>query len=540
MTQLTAMHAVVKVLESEGVETVFGVPDPSLAPLYDGLRGSSIRRVTARDGERAANAADGYSRATGRVGVCVGTLKPTDAHLVAGLHTAMSDSVPLLAITAQTPAPHLDRHHLGAVDVGALVRSVVKRSYLADRPEPLPWVLRDAFRLAREGRPGPVHVTVPTHVLAERVAYAPDADAPLGPHRTAPNPLAIERALDLLLAADRPLLLPGGGVVSADAAAELVELAERLQIPVLPTLMGWGTIPDDHPLYAGLAGVRVQTRAGNEALLDADLVLAIGARFAEHHTGDLDVYRGDRTFIHIDVDPTELGRVFGPDLGIVGDAQLALRALLEGARRRVGPGRDGNAWAARVPHRRAALARRDDHDETPIKPQRVFRELNRHFDARTVFVTAIDVYDLVSGQFQEAYHPRQHLIRGRSGPPGWELAACTGAKLARPDATVVGVVSDRTALTEELAVAARHAVPFVVVLLDAAGRTDDVPGTDALARRVERPDSIGAALDWAIETSERHRRPALVDVAIERAAAHSAHPSLMVSCIPDVSSVQLR
>lgn len=540
MTQLTAMHAAVKVLESEGVDTVFGVPDPSLALLYDGLSGSSIRRLTARHGESAANAADGYSRATGRVGVCVGTLKATDANLVAGLHTAMSDSVPLLAITAQTPSAHVDRHHLGAVDVGAMVRSVVKRSYLADRPEQLPWVLRDAFRLAREGRPGPVHVAVPTDVLAEPTAYAPDADSPLAPHRAAPNPLAIERALDRLLAADRPLLLPGGGVVSADAAAELIELAELLQIPVLPTLMGWGTIPNDHPLYAGLAGVRVQTRAGNEALLDADLVLAIGARCAEHHTGDLDVYRGDRTFIHIDVDPTELGRVFGPDLGIVGDAKLALQALLEGARRRVGPGRNGNDWAARVPHRRAALARRDDHDETPIKPQRVFRELNRHFDAATVFVTAIDLYEIVSGQFQEAHHPRQHLIRGRSGPPGWELAACMGAKLGRPDTTVVGVVGDRTGLVEELSVAARHAVPLVVVLLEAADRTDEPPDLGAFARRVERPDAIAAALEWAVATAERHRRPALVDVAIERAATRVAHPSLMVSCIPDVSSVQLR
>jgi tartronate-semialdehyde synthase len=279
-------------------------------------------------------------------------------------------------------------------------------------------------------------------------------------------------------------------------------------------------------------GVHIRTRAGNEALLDADLVLAIGARFAGRHTGDLDVYRGERKFIHIDVDATQIGRVFGPDLGIVSDARLALEALLQAARRRVGLGRNGNAWAARVPHRRTSLACRDDHDDIPIKPQRVFRELNRHFGAGTVFVAAADIFELCSGQLQEIYSPRHYLICGQPGPRAWEVPACTGAKLGRPEATVVGVISERsfTAVIEELSVARRHAVPFVLVMLNTVHRMDHarvMEGMGTSGRRVEHPNAIGAALKWAVETSERHRRPALVEVITEPVEPCTAVPSLM-------------
>lgn len=540
MTQVPAMQAVVNVLESEGVDTIFGVPDASFLPLYDALRNSSIRHLTVRNEVSGAHAADGYSRATGRIGVCVGATRPGGTNLVAGLYTAMTDSVPLLTITGQSPLAWLERDGLRSVDVAALVRPVVKRSYVANRADQLPWVFRDAFRLMREGRPGPVHIDLPIDVQRATITYDPDTDSRLTPARTAPNSIAIERALDLLLEAERPLLMPGGGVIGADAATELVELAELLQIPVLPTLMGWGAIPNDHPLYVGLAGMHIQTRAGNEALLDSDLVLAIGARFADRHTGDLDVYRGDRRFIHIDVDPTQIGHVFGPDLGIVSDAKLALRSLLEAAHRRPGLDREGNAWAARVPLRRVALARRDDHDDVPVKPQRVFRELNRCFGPDTVFVTAISLYELFSGQFQEVYGPRRYLICGQAGPPEWEVSACTGAKLGSPETTVVGVVGDYAfeSMIEEVSVARQHDVPFVIVMLNTGHSTDHVrvmEGMGAFARRVERPGEIGAALGWAVETSERHRRPALVEVITERVDHRVANPSLMVSCIPDAS-----
>jgi tartronate-semialdehyde synthase len=546
MSKMPAMEAVVKVLESEGVDTIFGIPGASILPLYDALRGSSIRHLTVRHEEGGTHAADGYSRATGRIGVCVGTSGPAGTNMVTGLYTAMADSVPILTITGQVPLSQLDREGFQAVDIAEIVKPVVKKSYLVSQPDQLPWVFREAFRIMREGRPGPVHIDLPIDVQLATIAYDADADSPLTVFRTAPNPIAIERALDLLLEAERPLLMPGGGVILADASAELVELAELLQVPVLPTLMGWGTIPNDHPLYAGLAGIQTQTRAGNEALLDSDVVLAVGARFADRHTGDLDVYRGDRKFIHIDVEPTQIGRVFGADLGIVSDAKLALQALLEAARKRVGAGRSGNGWAARVPARRVALARKSDHDNVPVKPQRVFRELNEFFDRDTVFVTAIGLYQIFSGQFQEVYKPRHYLICGQAGPLGWEVSACTGAKLGLPDKTVVGVVGDYSFqfLMEEVAVACQYEVPFVIVMLNNAylglirqaslkydmnyavnidfdesygmDHVKVMEGMGALGRRVERPEDIRAALEWAVAAADEHRRPVLVEIMTER------------------------
>jgi tartronate-semialdehyde synthase len=546
MSQMPAMQAVVSVLESEGVDTIFGIPGAAILPLYDALRGSSIRHLTVRHEEGATHAADGYSRATGGIGVAAGTSGPAGTNMVTGLYTAWADSVPILTLTGQVPVAQLDREGFQAVDIAEIVKPVVKKSYLVTQPDQLPWVFREAFQIMREGRPGPVHIDLPIDVQLATISYDPTADGPLPVHRTAPHPAAIERALDLLLAAERPLLMPGGGVILADACAELVELAELLQVPVVPTLMGWGSIPNDHPLYAGLAGIQTQTRAGNEALLGSDLVLAVGARFADRHTGDLDVYRGARRFIHIDVESTQIGRVFGPDLGIVADAKLALQALVDAARRRLVAPRAATTWATRVPDRRRDLARKTDYDNVPIKPQRVFQEINEFFDGDTVFVTAIGLYQIWSGQFQEVFQPRHYLICGQAGPLGWEISACTGAKLGRPEKTVVGVVGDYSFqfLMEEIAVACQYEVPFVLVMLnnaylglirqaeqkyemnyavdigyDGSYGIDHVKvmeGMGGFARRVERPEDIPTALEWAVATSEERRRPVLVEVIIER------------------------
>lgn len=553
--RMPAMEAIVRVLESEGVDTVFGIPGAAILPFYKALIDSSIRHITVRHEEGGTHAADGYSRATGKIGVCAGTSGPAGTNMVTGLYTAIADSVPILTITGQVPVDQLDREGFQAVNIAEIVRPVVKKSYLVSQAAQLPWVFREAFQIMRSGRPGPVHIDLPVDVQQELITYDPEADAPLPVHRQAPHPAAVERALDLLLEAERPLLMPGGGVITAEASDVLVELAELLQIPVLPTLMGWGAIPNDHPLYVGLAGIQTQTRAGNAALLESDLVLAVGARFAERHIGDVEVYTRGRRFIHIDVEPTQLGKVLSPDLGIVADARLALEALLEAARQRVGR-RDTSWWAARVPERREQLARRTDYDDVPIKPQRVFREVNEFFDADTVFVTAIGLYQIWSGQFQEVYQPRHYLICGQAGPLGWEIPACIGVKMAQPDKAVVGVVGDYSFqfLMEEVAVACQYEVAFVLVMLNNAYlglirqaelkfemshgvdiAFDDSYGIDhvkvmegmgAFGRRVSEPDEIASALAWATETAERERRPVLVEVLIEREANAAMGPAL--------------
>ncbi len=537
-----------RVLESEGVEVLFGIPGASVLPLYKALlQRGSIRHITVRHEEGGTHAADAYSRATGKIGVAVGTSGPAGTNMVTGLYTALADSVPILTITGQVPVGKLHQEAFQAVDIAELVRPVVKKSYLVKEAAQLPWVFRDAFRTMREGRPGPVHVDLPLDVAQEEIRYDPEADAPLPVTPMRPNPAAVERALDMLLAAERPLIMPGGGVITANAAEALVELAEHLQIPVLPTLMGWGSIPTDHPLYVGLAGIQTQTRAGNRVFLESDLVLAVGARFAERHVGDVEVYRGERKFIHVDVEPSQIGRIFGPDLGVVGDARLTLEALIEAARRRTGP-REPAEWSEHTLDLRRRLRRRTDFDDVPIKPQRVFREINEFFDPDTVFVTAIGLYQIWSAQFQEVYKPRHYLICGQAGPLGWEVPACLGAKLGRPDNLVVGVVGDYSFefLMEEIAVACQFEVPYVLVMLNNAYMGlirqaehnydmnfgvdlayDESYGMDhvkvmesmgAFGRRVTQPEEIQPALAWAVEVSERERRPALVEVLIEREA----------------------
>lgn len=550
------MEAVIKVLESEGVEVIFGIPGAAILPFYKALQSSSIRHLTMRHEEGATHAADGYARASGRVGVAVGTSGPAGTNMVTGLYTAWADSIPILTITGQAPTSMLHKEGFQAVDITEIVRPVVKKSYLVREAAQLPWVFREAFRVMREGRPGPVHIDLPLDVQRAEIEYDPEVDGPLPVHRPGPNPRAIEKALEMLLAAERPILLAGGGVILADASDALVALAEYLQVPVIPTLMGWGSIPADHPLYVGLAGIQTQTLAGNRAFLESDLVLAVGARFAERHTGALDVYRGSRKFIHIDIEPTQIGRIFGPDLGIVADARLALEALLDAARRRTAP-RPPSAWVRRVQELKRRLRRKMDFDQVPIKPPRVFAAINECFGPDTLFVTAIGLYQIWSGQFQQVYKPRHYLVCGQAGPLGWEVPACLGAKLARPDLQVVGVVGDYSFqfLMEEVAVAVQYRVPYVLIMLnngylglirqpqkyqygmnfavdisyDGGYGMDHVKVMEAmgaLGRRVERPEELREAFEWAVRESERTRRPALVEVLIEREADAAMGPSL--------------
>jgi len=319
--------------------------------------------------------------------------------------------------------------------------------------------------------------------------------------------------------------------------------------------MGKGAIPEDHPLYAGTVGIQTTHRFANQIFLESDAVLAIGARFADRHTGELETYRRGRKFVHVDVDPNQLGRVFPPDLGIASDAKLALEAFLAQAEGTIG----SDAWVERVGELRATLTRRTDFDNVPIKPPRVYQELNEFFGPDTIFVTAIGLYQIWSGQFQMTYRPRHYLCCGQAGPLGWEVPACIGAKLARPDQLVVGVVGDYSFqfLMEEVAVAVQYRVPFVLVMVNNAylglirqaelpygmnyevsiayDGPDGHPGIDHVAImeamgaagvRVTEPQEIAPALAWAVETSEARRVPALVEIMVEREANAAMGPAI--------------
>ena len=560
MPRMKPMDAVVKVLEDEGVRYAFGIPGAAILPLYDALRNSTqIRHLTVRHEEGGTHAADGWARVTGEPGISIGTSGPAGTNMITGLYTALADSIPIICITGQAARGVLHKEAFQAVDIVEIARPVTKWAVQVKETAQLPWAFRRAFQVAREGRPGPVLIDLPIDVQkGPEIEYDPALDGRLEVTRPAPNPHAVATALDMLCAADRPLLLAGGGVIVADAAAELVALAEYLQVPVTPTLMGKGAIPEDHPLYAGIVGIQTSHRFANQLFLESDLVLAVGARFGDRHTGELNTYRGTRTFIHIDVDPLQIGRVFPAELGIVSDARLALQALLDRARETTAA-RKPDDWVERVAKLRAAMTRRTDFDDVPIKPPRVYKELNEFFGPETIFVTAIGLYQIWSGQFQTTHRPRHYLCCGQAGPLGWEVPACIGAKLARPDQLVVGVVGDYSFqfLMEEVAVAVQYQVPFVLVMVNNAYlgliRQAELPyemnfevdlffegpgghsGLDHVAlmeamgaagRRVTRPEEIAPALAWAVETSEARRVPALVEIMVEREANAAMGPAI--------------
>lgn len=557
MARMTAMEAAVRVMQSEGVELVFGVPGAAILPLYDALRKSNtIRHVLVRHEEGGTHAAEGYTRAkAGRIGVNLGTSGPAGTNMVTGLYSAMADSIPILCITGQAPRAKLHKEDFQAIDVAAITAPVTKWSTTVMEGAQVPWVFRKAFHLMRSGRPGPVHIDLPIDVQREIIEYDFEADEPLYVERPRPGLKAISRAVDMLLKAERPLIVAGGGVINAEAHENLVKFAELTNTPVVPTLMGWGTIPDDHPLNAGMVGLQTQHRYGNATFLESDFVLGIGNRWANRHTGSVDVYTEGRKFVHIDIDPTQIGRVFCPDLGIVADAGLALEALVAQARERKAAGEipSREDWVSEVQERKRTMLRKTDFDNVPIKPQRVFQEINKAFDDNTQFVTAIGLYQILSGQLQKINKPRNYLICGQAGPLGWEVSACTGAKLANPEKNVVGIVGDYSLqfLIEELAVAAQYKVPFVMVLLNNAylglirqasmaykmdyevqlsfqninapelGEygVDHVKAAEAFgcrAIRVFEPEKIAAAIAWAQREAEQSKVPVIVEVITER------------------------
>src|SRR3954451_18027494 len=322
MAKMTAAQAAIWVLEKEGITQAFGVPGAAINPFYAAMRKQgTIAHILARHVEAASHMAEGYTRAkAGNIGVCIGTSGPAGTDMITGLYSAQADSIPILCITGQAPRARLYKEDFQAVDIESISKPVAKWSVTVREPAQVPGTFQQAFHLMRSGRPGPVLIDLPFDVQMAEIEFDPDTYAPLPAYKPAATRAQIEKALDMLSAAERPLIVAGGGIVNADAADLLVEFAELVGVPVIPTLMGWGTIPDDHPLMAGMVGLQTSHRYGNATFLESDFVLGIGNRWANRHTGGLDVYRRGRTFVHVDIEPTQIGRVFPPDYGVTSDA----------------------------------------------------------------------------------------------------------------------------------------------------------------------------------------------------------------------------
>ena len=554
---MRAVDAAVKILELEGATQTFGLPGAAINPFYDAMRKhGGIKHILARHVEGASHMADGYTRAkAGNIGVCIGTSGPAGTDMITGLYAAAADSVPILCITGQAPVARLHKEDFQAVDIAAIAQPVTKWAATILEPGQVPGAFQQAFHLMRSGRPGPVLIDLPFDVQMAEIDFDPDTYTPLPVYAPSASRAQVDKALDMLCAAERPLLVAGGGIINADASELLVELAELLQVPVIPTLMGWGAIPDDHPLMAGMAGLQTAHRYGNATLLDSDFVLGIGNRWANRWTGGLDVFRAGRTFVHVDVEPTQIGRVFAPDYGIVSDARAALELFVAAARDRKASLQlpDYGVWVKECQQRKATMHRRTSFADVPIKPQRVYQEMNSSFGRDTVYVSTIGLSQIAGGQFLHVFGPRHWINAGQAGPLGWTLPAALGVRAALPDAEVVALSGDYDFqfMIEELAVGAQFNLPYIHVLVNNAylglirqsqrgfkmdyevslsfdnvnapevngygvDHVSVAEGLGCKAIRVFDPDQLGEAFDQARKLMVEFRVPVVVEVILER------------------------
>jgi len=552
MSKISVAKAVVKILEDEGVESAFGIPGAAINPVYGELANSKqIKHFIAHHEEGACHAADGYARASGKVGVCLCTSGPAATNFVTGLYTAQVDSIPIVAMTGQNVRAQLGKQAFQSVEIAEIVKPVTKKSYCVMEPDRVPGVMREAFRIAREGRPGPVLIDLPLDVQKEEIEYDPELDSSLDIYVPEPDMRKIEKAIDMILAADAPVMLLGGGVIVANATQEFAELAEYLSIPVIATYMGKGGIPADHPLYAGHIGTMINTPFGLKTFLESDLVLGVGCRFVDRHTGTLDVYTKGRKFIHIDIEPTQIGKIIPTELGIVSDAKTALKALLDVAERKTSR-RVPSERVKQIPQLRKQMVRKLDFDSVPIKPQRIYKEINEFFDEDTIFTTGCGLNQIWSGQFQEIYKPRKYLICGCAGTLGFDIPAAIGAKLAQPDSHAVAVMGDGGFffMVESLATACRYNIPIIVLVvnngllslirqnqkyaLDFRYAVDlwydeYYPNVSAVskgfgcyAERVMHPDEIRPAFQRAVDSG----KPSVIDIIVDQETDAAMGPAL--------------
>ncbi|MEV5147982.1 glyoxylate carboligase [Streptomyces sp. NPDC052727] len=575
MARMSAARAAVEILKREGVTDAFGVPGAAINPFYKALKeGGGISHTLARHVEGASHMAEGYTRTKpGNIGVCVGTSGPAGTDMITGLYSAIGDSIPILCITGQAPTHVIHKEDFQAVDIASIAKPVTKMAVTVLEAAQVPGVFQQAFHLMRSGRPGPVLIDLPIDVQLTEIEFDPETYEPLPVYKPTATRAQIEKAITFLLESQRPVIVAGGGIIGADASDLLVEFAELTRTPVVPTLMGWGALPDDHELNAGMVGVQTSHRYGNATFLESDFVLGIGNRWANRHTGyKLDVYRGDRTFVHVDIEPTQIGKIFPPDYGVVSDARAALELFVQVAKELKAEGRlpDRGDWVASAQERKATLLRRTHFDDVPMKPQRVYEEMNKAFGPDTRYVTTIGLSQIAGAQMLHVYKPRHWINCGQAGPLGWTIPAAIGVAKADPDSPVVALSGDYDFqfLVEELAVAAQHRIPYVHVLVNNAylglirqaqiGLDIDfqvnlefeninapeigVYGVDHVkvaeglgckAIRVTEPDQLGAAFEEAKKLAAEYRVPVVVEAILERITNISMSRTMDISDITE-------
>jgi acetolactate synthase-1/2/3 large subunit len=460
--KMTGAQAVLECLKREGVDVVFGLPGGVLLPLYDAIYQSDIRHILVRHEQGAAHMADGYARATGKVGVCIATSGPGATNLVTGIATAYMDSVPMVAITGQVNTFLIGKDAFQEADITGITLPITKHNYLLRSAKEIPQVFREAFYIARSGRPGPVLIDLPRDVTVDNVEFSWPEVRLAGYHPSFKvHEMQIKKAAKALMEAERPVIYVGGGVKFADAHQELFELAVKINAPVTTTLMGVGCFPEDHQLSLGMLGMH-GTRYANYAIQESDLIMAVGARFDDRVTGKIASFAPRAKIIHMDVDPAEIGKNVRVDIPVVGDAKNALEALIK----EVKPKPRG-AWNDKIDQWKSDYPLKYIPDMNIIKPQYIIEKLCE-LAPDAIITTEVGQNQMWAAQFFVHKDPRKFISSGGLGTMGYGFPAAIGAKIGRPDCEVIDIAGDGSFQmnSQELATAVVNDIPVKVAIIN--------------------------------------------------------------------------
>jgi acetolactate synthase-1/2/3 large subunit len=466
MVKMSGAKALIESLKKQKVEVIFGIPGGYVLPIYDVLYDSDIKHILMRHEQCAAHAADGYARASGRVGVCMSTSGPGATNLVTGIANAYMDSSPIIAFTGNVPRAFIGKDAFQETDIVGVTTPITKCNFQITSAKEIHKIVKTAFYVASTGRPGPVLVDLPKDTQTEVDNMEFDNGVSLRGYKpnVEPHPLQIEKAVKLLIQAERPVIVAGGGVITSGASREILALAELLVAPVSTTLMGKGCIPENHPLSLGMLGMH-GTIAANKIVPEADVLLAVGMRFTDRSTGKAETFCRDAKIIHIDIDSAEIGKNIRPHVPIVADAKIALKAiqdrLVKSFRKK-----ERSTWMSRVQEQKKQQAEMENKDG--MTPMHLLAELRKILPENAIITTEVGQNQMWAALYLKSYKPRTFISSGGLGTMGFGFPASLGAKVACPNVPVVDIAGDGSfVMTEQdLASSVACKIPVTVIVLN--------------------------------------------------------------------------
>ncbi|MCL5071306.1 MAG: biosynthetic-type acetolactate synthase large subunit [Actinobacteria bacterium] len=471
MGKINGAQMLIKCLKEEGVEVIFGFPGGKVIPIYDAIFDSDIKHILVRHEQGAAHAADGYARATGKTGVCVATSGPGATNLITGIACAYMDSIPMVAITGQAETNLIGTDSFQEADITGITAPITKHNYLIKDVRELPVVIKEAFYIASTGRPGPVLIDIPVDVSRSLIEENVKVELKLEGYKPTykGNPRQIIQAAKRIFDSKKPVIFAGGGIIISGASLELADFARYAKIPVITSLMGKGGFPDEDGLSLGMAGMH-GTKYANLAFMDADLVIAIGARFDDRVTGKLSEFAKNAEIIHADIDPAEIGKNVKADIPIVGDAKTVIQDLKirykELIDKKGFP--DRNDWLKTIKNLKKDFPLKYDKSSKGIKPMHVIEKIYEITKGDAIICTEVGQHQMWTAQFYKFSQPRTFITSGGLGTMGYGLPASIGAKVGRPDKTVIDIAGDGSIqmVSQEFATAVFNKIPVKIMILN--------------------------------------------------------------------------